>query len=405
MKKQRLGIYTQGNSFYEQGLEFKGIGVNHWSAFNSTVVSVGLTTDYKKDFLDIKNLYQIPFVRVAFCPYGRSNWFNKWHKDKLGFIAKLDDFVSYCESIGIRLIPTLLWDIRGFIESTFDVTAITESPKLLASDTSNSWILMAEFISTIVNRYKDSPAILAWTLCNEGNSNLGIDFHSSWKLDGTQYAWLDWGDKPGGGKYLPADKMALSDYHAFTKRAVALIRNIDTHKRAIFSGNSKGNSFSAGVQTTDTLAADTLDKWVNFQPGISWPTFRDKEFGTLTQHIYPQSLTNLIFFSGAEKTAGELVALSKSVADTANVPFFLEEWGATCYGDPSDESSINIASERANFQNILDSIITNDIKLSAVWNYAGDLSNALKWAKWSLTDSRRSYQLDAISAANTLITR
>ena len=133
---------------------------------------------------------------------------------------------------------------------------------------------------------------------------------------------------------------------------------------------------------------------------MPWIALRDQSFDVLESHIYSQSLSNSQFYNGGEKTAAELISLHKGWADQVKKPFYLAEFGATCWGDSVDQTSTDLATETSNFNAALAAVLTNNIQLSSVWNYDGNLVGASAWQRWKLNDPSRRYQLDAIAAAN-----
>lgn len=405
----RLGVYPVGTAFHRSGAEIRGIGVNHWGSFVNEVTSLGVTSDYSADLTAIKQTWGLPFVRASFGMFSRSSWFSAWYQNQATYFGELDAWVAECEALGLGVIAVLAWSLRGFVEACYDIYGVVEPPKNLAYRWTKSRQLLEAYITSIVSRYKDSPAIWGWSLANETILSLGAELYYGWKLDGTGTdgggtslpAALNWGTKPGGGTYSPTDKMSMAEYQAFIGDMVALINSLDPHRRIITGGQPLGNSFAVKAQTTNTLAADTLAEWngTTATENLPWMAYRDKAFPCLTGHIYPQSLSNSQFFNGGEKTQAEIIALARGWADQLNKPFLLEEWGATYHGDPVDQISTDLASETANFNAGL-AAAQADAKLSAIWNYGGDLAGGSAWMRWKLSDPARTYQLEAVAAAN-----
>lgn len=409
----RKGLYPVGTSFYRNGSEQRGIGVNHWGAFIHELAPLGVPSDFNADFTAIKQTWGLPFVRVAVGMYSRSTWYNQWHLNKPAFYAKLDQVVAKAEALGLGIVAVLVWGARGFTDACYDIYGQFEPPKNLAYKHTKAWQLFETYVTEIVTRYKNSPAIWAWQLGNEVINTIGAEYHPSWKLDGTDGvagAIVNWGTKPGGGTYAPSDKMTMAEWQAFSSNFVALVNSLDEHRRCIFGGSPIGNSFAVKIQTANSLAADTLADWngvasTEFTP---WIAHREKAFNCLEQHIYPRSLADSRFFSGSEKTAGEIIALSKGWADQVGKPFYLGEFGATQHknsGENVDELSTNLATEQSAFNEILNTgIVGGGVKLSSVWNWAGDVTSPVNtvsdWMRWKLTDATRTYQLTAIAAAS-----
>lgn len=397
----KIGLQVSGKNFIRNGKVFSGIGINHYSlALNQMVdMGVGGIANSANDIKDIK-AYGLPFIRCAFGWYDGNSWYNNYYLNKSSYFAALDNVVANCENNNIGLIPTLLWSVIKLCDSTFNIYGTYSPPSALSDKKSKAWLLASTYITEVVTRYKDSPAIWAWGLGNEICNSAGAEYHSSWIPDGSSAAWLNWGTRPTGGNYLASDKMTMNDWRIFSKNCIDLIHSIDTSGRFISSGSPIGNSFAVTAQTTNSFASDTLAQWNSAANGLSWVVYRDQCFDTVCNHIYPKSLSNSLFFNGAEKTQAELIALTKGWADAANKPFFLEEWGATYHGDPVDETSTDITTETANFNSALQAIITNNIQLSSAWNYGGNFSGSSAWMKWKMSDPAKAYQLIAIANAN-----
>jgi len=398
----RLGVSASGTDFVKNGAPWRGIGVNHFDMFLAEIQGgLGTDTDYRVDIPAIK-ARGIPFIRFSAGLYSQSSWANGWHTDKATYWAKMDSVVALAETNNMGLIPVFLWSARGFTDAVYSVYGVFEPPKMLAYKSSKSWALFVEYITAFVDRYKNSPSMYMWELGNEIINVVGPEYFPSWALDGTFAAWLNWGSNPAGVIYKPTDKMSMQEWQQFSTNAVALLNSLDPHRRCVSSGSPIGNQFAVGAQSSNTLTSDSLAQWQGVAATESrpWCEFRDKAFPILTNHIYPQGLSNTKFFTGAEKTQSELIALSKGWADAAGKPFFLGEFGATYHGDAVDEISSDLTTETANFNAALAAVIANDVKVSAVWNYGGNFAGGSAWMKWKLSDPSRTYQLDAISAAN-----
>lgn len=402
LPSNRFGVSALGTNFIKNGSSWKAIGVNHFDMFLSDVNGgLGTDTNYTTDIAAIAGR-GIPFIRFAAGFYDRSSWNAGWHTAKAAYWTKMDALVATAEANNMGLVPVFLWSGRGFTDCVYDIYGVFESPRMLSNTNSRSWSLFVEYITAYITRYKDSPTMLMWEVGNELLNMLGAEYYSSWAVDGTFAAWLNWGTSPLGGSYKPTDKMTMAEWQQFSTNAVALINSLDPHQRIVVSGSPIGNQFAVGAQTANTLTPDTLTAWqgVASTEGRSWCEFRDKAFPVLSNHIYPQILTGGKFFNGAEKTQAELIALSKGWADAANKPLFLGEFGATYHGDPVDETSTDLATETANFTSALNAVMASDVQVSAIWNYGGDFAGGSAWMKWKLKDASRTYQLDAIAAAN-----
>lgn len=396
------GLCVNGTGFMLNRKPFAGLGINHYSlALNSMQdMGTGGITSTAADVAAIKQTWGLPFIRTSFGWYSRTSWYNFYYLDKANYFAKLDELVSNCEKYNIGLIPALFWDLRGFCDMTFDVYGTFTPMSQLANKSSNAWLLASTYITEVVNRYKESSAIWAWGLGNEIVNSCGPEYHSSWAPDGTKAAWLNWGTRPGGGNYVASDKMSMAVWREFSRNCVELIRSLDPYGRFISGASPIGNSFAVTAQTTDSLGADSLTQWNSAAFNMPWVVYREQSFGVVCNHIYPRNTASGLFFSSGGKTHGELIGLSKGWADAWNRPFFLEEFGSTYHGDAVDQTSVDLATEAANFQAALDAIKVNDVKLGAAWNYGGNFAGGSAWMKWKMSDPSKIYQMTMLANAN-----
>ena len=102
-------------------------------------------------------------------------------------IPRLDAAIKYAEKYNIKLVLPLLnnWDDLGGINTYcnyFGCNATTFYTNAAAQDAYKNWI------SVIVNRYKNSSAVFSWELCNEPRCH-GCDksIISTWAADTSAY--------------------------------------------------------------------------------------------------------------------------------------------------------------------------------------------------------------------------
>lgn len=402
----KKGIQIVGTEFYKDGVPFSGVGINHYALFLNSMVDMGVggITTPNADIADIANTWGLPFIRFSTNFYDASTIYDNWYDDKTTYYARMDDVFAQAEAHNIGLIPSLFWNLIDFCEVTHTIHGTLSPPSDLADKSSNAWLLVEEYITEFVNRYKDSPSLYAWNLGNEIPNKIGVEYYSGWTPDGTDVAFVDWGDRPGGGNYTTSDMMRMVGWKTFSKNAIDLIRSLDDSGRMISSGTPLGNSFAMNAQTTDTLTADTQTQWADGFNGQPWIIFRDNTFDLTCGHIYPQSDSDSQFFNGSERTHGELIALHKQWSDAHNKAFFLEEFGATYHGDEVDKDSSDLSSETSNFNQTISAIVNNNIKLAAAWNYGGNLEGASPWMRWKMSDQARIYQLETIAGLNRHLT-
>ena len=81
-------------------------------------------------------------------------------------IARLDSAVKYAEQYGIQLVLAMLnnWDDLGGINTYSNYFGCNATSFFTNLDAQQAY---KDYIEFVVNRYKSSPAVFAWELCNE----------------------------------------------------------------------------------------------------------------------------------------------------------------------------------------------------------------------------------------------
>lgn len=387
--------------------------MNHFPLVLGEMVDLGAPkAGYVADIAAMRQTWGLPFVRTAFGWFNYQTWKTNYLQNKALYYGVIDAIVAECESKGLGIIANVCWSPMGFSQLTYDLYGVTSPPSDYGRPNSTLWDMLRAFINEFVGRYKNSPAILAWQFGNEVSSSLGNEFFASWKTDGTGTdsggnalpSHLNFGTKPEGGNYAPQDKLSQAGYLRFTRALVDAFHTTDPHARMVISGNAGGNAFAVNARNANTLTADTLAQWsgVSQTEFMPWAAYRDRDFGCVTNHLYPLSakVGDGQYFADGDLTYAQHITLSKQWADQVGKPFFLEEWGATRYGSGVDPISTDLASETANFTAALNAMQANNVQLSAVWNWGGKIDGAIEWMRWDLSHPSRTYQLAAIQAAN-----
>ena len=402
----KLGIEIRGNKFYRNNKPYRACGINHFSLVwnTGTDMLVGGRRDGSTDIADIKS-FGIPFIRTAVGGFDRPSWQWLFNNRELFFTTYLDPIVAKCEAAGVGLIPVLVWDTKSFCDLSYYRYGTHEGPAKLADPNSNVRAMMMDWISAVVSRYRSSPAILAWSAFNECSDKTGPEYYKFWAPDGSLFSWLDWGTKPGGGTYSSSDFLSFNGWVSFSFAVRDAIRKADGYGRFVSAGSALGPSYAVTAQTTNSYAADTKAQWDNAIDGMPWVVARDQAFGCVVSHIYPQDVVNgTIFYGDVKLTNAGLIQAHKQWADSRGVPFFLEEFGASMYGDTAvDHSSRDPASELANITAAINAIESNDVMLSAIWNYDGRFdAQAIAWQVFALNPAAtaRRYQMEMVAALN-----
>lgn len=403
-----LGLQVRGTQIFHNGALIRGVGVNHFSAFldrYGAPVSTGLSYDSDAS-LALARSVGCPFIRCSFGMLSASQWHNQYHLDKARYYGVVDGLVAKCESLGLGIIVNQVWDGREFAKWALLRYGTVGVPADYAIPGSNVWNMQEELIAEFVERYKNSPAIWAWSWCNEGALQLGVEYWRGWPVDGTTPSWADWGNKLDSPptNYAIEDKLLWAGYLRWARRTRDLYKRHDPHARIVTSGDHNGATFPMSAKRANSYGPDTLAQW-DGNGATEYRSFSDylnDAFDTISSHTYGQIVGDSEYFSGADMDNATFVAQMKTWADAAGKPLFMEEFGASYRAFADAGRSPDLAAEQANFSQLLQAVTDNNIQLAAVWNLVGNISAPpeLDWQRWSLVDPSRSYQLDAIAATN-----
>ncbi|MCJ1263424.1 hypothetical protein MMC22_003294 [Lobaria immixta] len=200
-------------------------------------------------------------------------------------IARLDYVVSAAEREGIKLVVPMLnnWDALGGINTYTNAfggdatTFFTDAPAQAA---------YKNYISFIVNRYKDSPAIFAWELCNEPRCHgCATSVITNWASDISSFIKsLD-----------PTHMVALGDEGWFAPG---------------YGDGSYAYSGSEGVDFIQNLAIPTLD------------------YGTV--HLYPDQ------WGYPYSWGNQWIQQHDAVGKSSGKPIVLEEYGSPFPGNHTE---------------------------------------------------------------------
>lgn len=406
-----LGLQRRGALIYHNGVPARGIGVNHFSAFldrYGSPVTTGLSYDVD-GALELARSVGCPFIRCSFGMLGASQWHNQYYLDKARYYGVVDELVAKCEQLGLGIIVNQVWDAKEFAKSALLRFGTVGVPADYAIPGSNVWNMQEELIAEFVDRYKHSPAIWAWSWCNEGALQLGVEYWRGWPVDGTTPSWADWGNKLDSPPttYAVEDKLLWAGYLRWARRTRDLYKRHDPHARIVTSGDHNGATFPVSAKRANSYGPDTLMQWDGngLTEYRSFSDYLNDAFDTISSHTYGRVVGDGEYFAGNDMNNSAFVAQMKAWADACGKPLFMEEFGASYVAFADSSRSPDYATEQQNFAELLNAIVSNNVQLAAVWNLAGNLSapESLDWQRWSLLAPTRRYQLDAIAAANSAI--
>ena len=343
------------------GSQFKGVGVNYFSAFYRNIKN-GADTTYKAGFRYLSGQH-IPFIRFMACGFWPSDW-QLYLTNKEEYFSRLDQFVRSAENIGIGLIPSLFW-------AYFTVPDIVMEPvNQWGNLNSKSVAFMKKYTEEVVIRYKDSPAIWGWEFGNE--MNLTVDLPG---LNNLPPIRVDLGCPATRSE---ADKISTKDMIILLEEFGKTIRKFDA-SRIIFSGNSIPRESAFHLYISKTWNNDYLSE---FESTLDMQN--PNPLNAISIHIYPT--TKKRFADSPTTSLKEIIRISLQSAQKRGKPLFIGEFGTAIGPD-----------ERIKFNELLEGIEMYNIPISALWvfDYAPQNSD------WNITpDNNRKYMLEEIGKLN-----
>jgi hypothetical protein len=155
--KYGLTVDTAG-ILRKDGKPYRGIGVNYFDAFARTLASPA-DTGYEAGFQALEAAH-IPFCRTmagGFWPKEQRLYLD----DKQEYFRRLDAVVKSAERHRIGLILSCFWNLATVPDTVGEPVSAWGDPQ------SRTQSYMRQFVSDIVQRYRDSPAVWGWEFGNE----------------------------------------------------------------------------------------------------------------------------------------------------------------------------------------------------------------------------------------------
>ncbi len=369
------GLTVQDGQFFKDGQPFHGIGVNYMTAFFRKLGLEGAAPNladrsYLEGFKTLQ-AHDIPFIRFSLGGFFPNEWAS-YQTDKEAYFAALDQLVADAEEAGLGLIPSLFW----FFPTIPDL--VGEPLDQWGNVDSKTHAFMRQYTIEVVSRYKDSPAIWAWEFGNE---------------------WIHEADLPqpemGRGWIVPRfgtpaersarDKMFRKNIYVAYQAFAETVRTIDPH-RPVVSGDAMPRPSAYHNYHNGSWATDSLTQWEEM-------FLQDNAaMDALSSHFYYFSLEDTQHDVGyMEYGPEQQLPLMMEISRRANKPLFIGEFGPQAKDKTLEE-------ERRQFELLLNLMVTNQVPLSALWNY--DFEH-VDQTRWNITEANhRAYMLDALQQAN-----
>ena len=369
------GLTVEQGLFMKEGRPFYGVGVNY---FNVLIRRTGLegravngsALAYDQEFQTLSE-YEIPFIRFCAGGFYPKDW-ELYRTDKEAYFKIFDRLVADAEKYGIGLIPSLFWNYATVPDLSGEPIDQWGNPQ------SKTHEFMRQYTTEVVSRYKNSPAIWGWEFGNE---------------------YLLSADLPqpelGRGMVAPAfgtppvrterDKMFRKNMWIAYQAFAETIRALDTC-HPVFSGDTAPRNAAYHNWTEGIWQNDSPDEWMSI--------FRkDSEaMDAFSEHIYYYAVTNTQrSASVAEFSLERKLGFMMEIARLTGKPLFVGEFG------PDGKEKTN-EEEKRQFEFLLGLLVTNQVQLSALWNFDFEHQNQVRWNVTK--DNHRAYMLAALREAN-----
>lgn len=355
---QRVGLSLGPNAtVMKEGRGFRGIGVNYFNCFYRTLLKDD-DVGYEAGFAVLSEK-GIPFVR--FCATGFwPNDMKLYEADRPEYFRRLDGVVKSAEKHGVGLVPSLFWNLACIPDLVGEPMDQWANPK----SKTQAW--MREYVREVVSRYRDNPAIWAWEFGNE------------WSLAASLPNASENRPRIVAERGTPRERTQRDDLtYAMVRQAFIAfgkeVRKHDPH-RLISTGDSMLRP-SAWHQARE----------------LTWTPDTPAQYAEMLALMNPAPI-NAISLHAYEDHDIQRLAASIEVSRALKKPLFIGEFGAP--GESAEQAE--------KFRRLLQTIVDLRVPLAAVWVF----DHADQQGTWNITaDNTRSWQLDAVAAANQKLAR
>lgn len=349
------------------GKPYRGIGANYFSLANRVL-------NNPNDGSSLSNLtvlarLDIPFVRFMCGHYWPAEQ-QFYLTNRAAFFDRLDRVVHAAEINHIGLIPSLFWHLPTVAD------LVNEPLQSLGDTNSRSIAYIRRYVTDVVGRYRDSPAIWGWEFGNE--ASLAADLPNA----ATQ--------RPPVVPQLgtPALRTTLDELHSVQllvafREFATIVRRLDPN-RLVLSGNALPR-LSAWHNTHET-------NWLADTPSQFREILRrdnSDPFNAISVHIYPDDN-----YPAGAKSIPELLKILDAEAASIHKPLVIGEFGV------SRRRAGSFENQREQFAALLAAIENSQAPLSAFWVFDfADQSD-----DWNISPEKDGeILLNMVSAANRRI--
>ena len=343
----------------------RAIGVNYFDAFSRLLHDPDDRTYLEG--LTVLSRAHVPFIRFSVSGFWPDD-FRVYAENPSAFFRPLDEFVRAAEDKSIGLVPSLFWN-RATVPDL-----LGESVSAWGDPSSKTVAFMRKFTRSVVERYRESPAIWAWEFGNE--MNLYVDLPNA-----TRHRPKINVSKGTPNGRSSADDLTIEDATNAWTAFAATVREIDPY-RPLSLGGSLPRPYAYNNMKKGSWTIDTRDE---FRAALA--EHNPVAASLLSVHVYPVHAGK--YFRGENATILEILREVKRTAAQRKQAVFVGEFGA------SEDLGHDAARER--FVELLSAIEQSGVALAAVWVFDFQHQGATYDIR---PGGRRQYQLELISDAN-----
>ena len=369
--------------FELDGQPYRAVGVNYFDAFLRTLrepdnfrrtrTSLGgaTNTSYEAGLDGLRDA-GVPFVRFNAGGFSTADY-RLYQSDRTAYLAQLRAVVDAAGDRGIGVIPAVFWQTDNF-------AALAGEGRAAWADAGSETRKLADaYARDVVNTLQDADNVLMWEFGNEFN--------------------------------------LLQDLPVTPERPVTIssagVRDAIAAFAAVVAELDPQRTTTTG-HSIERPAAAALRENGSFRPLDTRSDFRDvtvsdhAAVGVLSAHVYQHSALGLgpqdsaadtpVRFGEKNLSYPEVIAELMEASKAAGQPLFIGEFGVgegSAFGDPEAP-----ATEREQLAYLLDTLVEEEVPLSALWVYDRLFTGAGELDYTVTATNDRAYQLELIADAN-----
>jgi len=356
------GLTVRDGQLLRHDKPFRAMGINYFTCLVDHLRDPR-EAQFIEGFRILKEDYQIPFVRFMAGPYAHTGW-RLYQEDKAEYFRRFDEVVAAAEAQGIGLIPSLFW----YVATMPDLAG--EPLSALGDRDSRCRIFMRQYLTEVVTRYQDSPAIWGWEVANEWMLHADLP-----KLNHLPRPKIG-SDQERTAEDKLLRPMILDVYIDFYET----VRAIDP-ERIIVTGDSIARAQAWHNHHEDRWAQDSKEQWESI--------FRQdtpERYEVVSFHLYAEA--DYGYFEDKDLPIEAFVRQVVEICREDGKLIWCGELGM-----PGTD-----AEAREMFFRMMDSVEANRIDISAIWNF---MPEGQAQPDWDISPgNERAYMLEAVKELN-----